>query len=185
MICMYVCMLKLLWLLLVSLVVIQKLILLRSGRVEILISDQVQKLKGNRQQADPEQITHRGQIWNRRVVGIDLSLPHPMDHYVGDVEESCDLQHRCTEVNEDEERSHRCVTVFHVIDQVNENNVARYHHCHQNSRGSSVHTWRNEAIKDHEKSWLLKKKNTKEDTFPKKIGNWSDEDDGVGVTRWN
>lgn len=41
-------------------IVAQKLILLRSGRVEILISDQVQKLEGNCQQADPEQVTHRG-----------------------------------------------------------------------------------------------------------------------------
>lgn len=125
---------------LTALIATQKLVLLRSGRVEILISDQVQKLKGNRKQADPEQVTHRGQIRDCRVVGIDLSLPHPVDHYVGDIEERRDLQHRRAEVNEDEERRQRRIAVFHVIDQVNEDDVARYHHRHQDSRRPGVHT---------------------------------------------
>lgn len=104
-----------------------------------MISDQVQKLEGNRQQADPEQVTHRGQIRDRRVVGIDFPLPHPVDHYVGDVEERRDLQHCRAEVNEDEERRHRRVAILHVIDQVNEDDVTWYHHRHQDSRGSGVH----------------------------------------------
>lgn len=120
--------------------VTEKLILLRLGRVEILISDQVQKLEGNCQQTDPEQVTHRGQIRDGRVVRIDLPLPHPVDHNVSDVEERRDLQHRRAEVNEDEERRHRRVAVLHVIDQVNEDDVARYHHRHQDSRSSGVHT---------------------------------------------
>lgn len=69
-----------------------------------------------------------------------------MNHYVGDVKERRDLQHRRAEVNEDEERRHRRVAVLHVIDQVNEDDVARYHHRHQDSRSSGVHTWRDEAM---------------------------------------
>jgi len=96
-----------------------KAVLLRSGRdglVEILISDQVQKLEGNREQADPEQVTHRGQVRDRRVIGIDLPFPHPVDHNIGDIKERRDLQHCRAKINEDEERRHRRVAVFNVID---------------------------------------------------------------------
>jgi len=131
-------------------------------------------LEGNREQADPEQVTHSGQVRDRRVIGIDLPFPHPVDHNVSDVEERRYLQHRRAKINEDEERRHRRVAVLNVIDQVDENDVAWYHHHHQDPCRPGVHTCGQKTgnerkRRERKEIYRTSYRKNKEIPFPKKL----------------
>lgn len=107
-------------------------------QVAVALADALQEGKGQEEEAGPEQVAQRRQVGNGRVVGIDLPLPHRMDHDVRRVEEQRDLQQTHGRVGEHKGGPQRRLAHVNVVGAEDEQDLAGYGHEDENSRGLCV-----------------------------------------------